>query len=205
MAKMTKEGVQLILGFEGFESHPYWPGGASGVTIGYGYDLGYHEQRELFDDWIDDGKVTCPGGGMEVQALLECCGKTGETARGMLQIVRDCRVLEIDARIVFEQRSLPKYEAATRRAYPGVDDLPDPVYSALVSLVFNRGTDMGRPGTDSWDRRKEMRDLRIAVKDKNVRDIAQLILEMKRLWADGPRGLLRRRDAEAAMIESALA
>lgn len=202
---MTKEGIELILRFEGFERHPYWPGGVSGVTIGYGYDLGYHTQRDLFDDWIDEGRIACPGGGIEIQALFESCGKTGEEARAMVELVRDCLVLEIDARIVFEQRSLPKYERLTREAFPGVYDLPDPVYSALVSLVYNRGPDMGKPGTESWNRRYEMRLIRAAVKERDIGEIAQLILDMKRLWPGGMDGLLRRRNAEAAMIESVLA
>jgi hypothetical protein len=31
--------------------HPIWPGGASGVTIGIGYDVGYVSQQLLGQDW----------------------------------------------------------------------------------------------------------------------------------------------------------
>ena len=31
----------LVLEMEGFSAKADWPGGQSGVTIGFGYDLGY--------------------------------------------------------------------------------------------------------------------------------------------------------------------
>lgn len=31
--------------------HPTWPGGASGVTIGIGYDVGYVSESVLKQDW----------------------------------------------------------------------------------------------------------------------------------------------------------
>ncbi|CAB5125302.1 hypothetical protein D3OALGA1CA_2857 [Olavius algarvensis associated proteobacterium Delta 3] len=32
-------------------SHPIWPGGRSGVTIGIGYDLGYNSDNQIRKDW----------------------------------------------------------------------------------------------------------------------------------------------------------
>lgn len=204
---MTKDGLALIVRHEGSPQHPYWPGGASGVTIGIGYDLAHHTTRELFSDWLDEGRITCPGGPMQVQTLLGCCGKSGEDARATIELVKDCVIVPDDAAIVFERVSLPKYESQTRhQAFPGADDLPDPAYSALVSLVFNRGPSMGQPGTPSWDSRKEMREIRLAVRDMDLQRIADELRAMKRLWiGKGLDGLLRRREDEAAMVESAIA
>lgn len=206
MAEMTKEGIAIITEEEGCPRHPYWPGGQSGVTIGIGYDLGHHSEAELYGDWIDDGRITCPNGPTQVQMLLACCGKTGESARLAKPLVQDCLILKEDAAIVFEKRSLPKYESQTRhQAFPGVDSLPDQAYSALVSLVFNRGPDMGKPGDYTWDTRREMREIRLAVADLNLQRIADEIRAMKRLWINkGLDGLLRRREREAALVESAL-
>ncbi len=36
-------------------SHPIWPGGASGITIGIGYDLGYNSAQQIRKDWT--GKI----------------------------------------------------------------------------------------------------------------------------------------------------
>ena len=77
--------------------------------------------------------------------------------------------------------------------------MPPDAQGALVSLVFNRG-----PGMDG-DRRREMRAVRDAVARKDLREIAGQIRAMKRLWeGQGLDGLLRRRDAEADLVESAI-
>jgi GH24 family phage-related lysozyme (muramidase) len=66
-------------------------------------------------------------------------------------------------------------------------------------LVFNRG-----PGMDG-ERRREMRAVRDAVAEKDLREIVRQIRAMKRIWeGQGLDGLLRRRDAEADLIESAI-
>jgi len=37
--------------YEKTEIHPDWPGGASGVTIGIGYDCGYADAKTIRTDW----------------------------------------------------------------------------------------------------------------------------------------------------------
>ena len=37
----SQKAIDLIHKFEGWDDPWIWPGDASGVTIGYGYDLGY--------------------------------------------------------------------------------------------------------------------------------------------------------------------
>jgi len=56
------------------------------------------------------------------------------------------------------------------------------------------------------DRRYEMRQIRQAVAVGDVPTIAREIRAMKRLWAgtDIAAGMTRRRDAKAALVESAL-
>ncbi|MCY7386445.1 MAG: hypothetical protein LH628_28555, partial [Microcoleus sp. CAN_BIN18] len=67
----------------------------------------------------------------------------------------------------------------------------------LVSLVFNRGTSM------QGNRRLEMRVVRDLVTKKNVNKIAEQIRKMKRIWLGTSieKGMNRRRDAEADLIE----
>jgi GH24 family phage-related lysozyme (muramidase) len=65
-----------------------------------------------------------------------------------------------------------------------------------VGLVYNRGGDL------KGDRRKEMRDLIVAIKNDSDKEMADLIRSMMRLWPN-TLGLRRRREAEAALIELA--
>jgi GH24 family phage-related lysozyme (muramidase) len=55
------------------------------------------------------------------------------------------------------------------------------------------------------DRRLEMRQVRLAVGQGDMRAVACAIRRMKRLWVGkGLDGLLHRRDDEAALVESAM-
>ena len=76
--------------------------------------------------------------------------------------------------------------------------------AGLVSLVYNRGASMkDSPGSDN---RREMRAIRDLVPRMDLRGIAAALRSMKRLWAGkGLDGLLRRREAEAVLVESCLA
>lgn len=203
---VIQAAVDLIIGHEDFAPHPMWPGGASGITWGYGWDAGYQSLAELRADWLDEGRLTCPDL-VSQHAILGIVGKKGAAAWSLLKpAVKACFCSERDARIVFEERSVPKYEALTRAAFPGVQELPAEVYGALVSLVFNRGSSMGADGEPSWDQRREMREIRDAVKAQEIQAIADALRSMKRIW-EGRNlgGLLRRRDDEAALVERAIA
>src|SRR5581483_10380993 len=62
---------------------PEWPGGASGVTVGIGYDLGYTTPAKVRSDWLPltDGPT--------VEAMVSCCGVVGEAAKPRTALVRD--------------------------------------------------------------------------------------------------------------------
>jgi GH24 family phage-related lysozyme (muramidase) len=74
---------------------------------------------------------------------------------------------------------------------------------ALISLVYNRGTSMfDKPGED---RRKEMRAIRDAVAVGDLQEIANQLRSMERLWeGKGLDGLIKRREDEAALVESSI-
>jgi GH24 family phage-related lysozyme (muramidase) len=113
--------------------------------------------------------------------------------------LKDIRIDRDVALAVFTNKTVPAYVAQTRAAFPGFDDLPIDAQGALVSLVFNRGASM------KGDRRKEMRAIRDAVPSGNLPEIARQLRAMKRLWVgQGLDGLLRRRDAEADMVEASI-
>lgn len=171
---------------------PSWPGGASGVTIGIGYDLGYNSARQLRRDWaplLSDH---------ELNLLESVSGLRGDAARAALPSVAAVNVPLTAAEQVFFTATLPRYAADTRRAYPGVEDLAPDAQAALLSLIYNRGHAM------SGGTRAEMRQIRPLVVARDYAGIAHAIRSMKRLWqGQGLEGLLRRREAEAVLVENA--
>src|SRR6266702_1646465 len=66
---IVDEEVSGKRAYERLYRHPEWPGGASGVTIGIGYDCGYVTHVELRSDWegaIPDGMVIALQGAVGV-------------------------------------------------------------------------------------------------------------------------------------------
>ena len=194
---LSERALKLIIDFEGINQPGKWPGGASGITLGYGYDLGHVTAAEFLADW-----GTCFAA-RQMARLSRAIGKTGAAARELALSLADIRCTAADARRVLIDVSLPVYADRTRRAFPGFDVLPLDVQGALISLVYNRGAGMkDSPGTDN---RKEMRAIWDLVASGILVGIADEIRAMKRLWiGKGLDGLLRRREAEAMLVESAI-
>jgi len=199
MNELSKNGIKLIIDseigggqeyYERFLQHPTWPGAESGVTIGVGYDLGFTPRARFRNDWKNLDKTT--------RTRLEATiGVRGVRARERVKEVKDITIPWEMAYDVFEEHTVPDWVAKTKATFPGVDKLPRDVMSALVSLVFNRGTSL------DGDRRREMRDIREAVADKDLPAIAKHLRRMKRLWTGrGLEGLITRREAEAKLVES---
>jgi len=132
-------------------------------------------------------------------ALAEVVGLTSDAAKARAGGLKAIRIKTEDARKVFIERSVPSYQAQTEQAFPGVNNLPADAQGALVSLVYNRGTSM------SGDRRREMRAIRDAVPKGDLREIANQLRSMKRLWqGTDVSGLVARREAEAQLVESCI-
>ncbi len=203
MATVSNAGIELILHFEGFDPTPNWPKASSGVTIGFGYDLGYVTVDEFVSDW---GESLA---GAALDSLISCVGLTGVAAKNVVASASGVKVTKLAAKTVFTKRSLPKAETNTRKAFPRSVELCDNAYSALVSLVFNRGGSMTDPAGDLLHRRKEMREIRDALnsntlsRQQKLAAIAQSLRSMQRIWkGQGLAGLIKRREAEAALVET---
>lgn len=188
---IPQRAIDLILEAEGVDQPARWPGGESGITLGYGYDLGY--EKSFADDWaahLSSGYIA---------RLLAALGKTGAAAHALAVRFHDIKISKEAALAVFMNATLPHYEEETLHAFPGLDKVPDLVRGALVSLVFNRGTGMVGP------KRAEMRTIRDAVRINDLRMIAAQLRAMKRLWiGKSLNGLLVRRENEAKLVEAAL-
>lgn len=191
--QVTEKALALILEAEGLDQPGKWPGESSGITIGIGYDLGFASPDQFEEDWSP--YLTSN----EIDRLKTAIGVSGEAASQRASQFSDIKIKRDDAVEVFKNRTLPRYSQQTEDAFPGVDQLPADAQGALVSLVFNRGAGM------EGDRRREMRAVRDAVARGDLQEIADQLRAMKRLWeGKGMGGLLKRRDAEADLVESAI-
>lgn len=171
--------------------NPVWPKGESGITIGIGYDLGYVSETRFLKDW--QGHLS--SGSLKI--LKNALGLKGLKAQAALTGKLKAAEIPYEAALqVFYTSSLPVYAKAVAGIYPGIQLLPPDVQGALLSLVYNRGSDL------EGSRRTEMKNIQQWVKSKNLIRIANEIRDMKRLWPDS-KGLQLRRDREAAMVENA--
>ena len=196
----SQKGLQQLISFEISSpwfyhrnlKNPVWPGGKSGVTIGIGYDLGYHRASQIEQDWI--GQLP----DSDVERLVAVAGIRGDDAKRALRRLRNVVIPYGNAQQVFYQSSLPKFARDTRRTYPGVERLPADAQAMLLSLVYNRGTALS-----GW-RRREMKAIKRHVKAKRLDRIADELRDMKRLWDKNllP-GLHKRRDVEADLVSGA--
>jgi GH24 family phage-related lysozyme (muramidase) len=198
--QVPDEALALILDAEGLDQPSKWPGGSSGITIGVGYDLGFVTEDQFEEDWSPFLS------GDDIDRLKDVIGLSGDKASHRASEFGDIKIKRPDAEQVFKERTLPLYSQRTENALPGVDQLPAAAQGALVSLVFNRGggmkDDPSRPGDET---RREMRAIRDAVAAGDLQEIADQLRSMKRLWeGKGLDGLLKRRDAEADLVESAI-
>jgi GH24 family phage-related lysozyme (muramidase) len=186
---LTKTGHDLIISFEGCDHHPDWPGGASGVTIGWGYDLGYYSRAVIGHDWYEisqDPRTRLQG----------VSGITGQRARGIIPSVRDIYIAQSIATSVFDNVDIAREFANAKRAMPAFADLRPNCQAALISLGFNRGWSF------IGSNRTEMRDIRDAVPSRDYDRIALDLRKMERVWrgTSNERGLTRRREAEAKLV-----
>lgn len=171
---------------------PIWPGGASGITWGIGYDGGHQSARVIERDWAAHPQA---------QRLAAAAGVTGSAARAALPEFRDIVVPFDLAERVFIEASLPVYHRSTVRAYgDGLLALPADARGALVGNTYNRGASM------VGDRNREKRAIRDACIP--VGDLACIALHLRsqcRLWRGTSLedGLCGRRESEARLVEGA--
>lgn len=206
MSLLTKAGLQLVLDYEvgGGEAYynkflrrPTWPGGASGVTIAIGYDLGYNTKKSFTNDWQEIISEN------DFVRLSKTLGVTGIRARDLCKGLKDITIEWEDGLEVFNKLTVPKFYNLAAKAFPGFEELHPECRSALVSIVFNRGNALTSKKGNS---RIEMKKISELTPLKAYKEIAQQVRAMKRLWiGKGLDGLLARREAEAKLIESCIA
>lgn len=196
---LSKEGYNLILKHEvgggaayysRFLARPCWPGGASGVTIGVGYDLGYNTRSQIAADW----SMLSPA---LIARLQTCAGVKGDAARRLNKTMQSVSIPWDLAERVYRSRTIPRFARLTEAAYKGTSQMHPHAQSAMLSWVFNRGE-----GISSSSRDIEKRAMRADI-PKNVRKLPGHFRASKRIWVGrGLDGLIRRREDEARLIEA---
>jgi hypothetical protein len=176
--------------------HPYWPGGASGITLGVGWDAGYHTTEQLRETWSELDEPT-------LRTLAGVSGQRGAPAHDLLPRVIDLQIPETVSQRVLASSLSKTFYPLVQRLFSTLDQLPLEAQVVMISVVFNRGPSIGQE--PDWhvvrelDRRWEMRRMQVDVKEGDLFGIYAHLGTMKRLWeSHGPRGLpLRRRDEQA--------
>lgn len=191
--------VDLIVGFE-ISSEAYYvkrlqgvicPGGASGPTFGIGYDGGHQSAAKIRRDWAMHP---------DVERLASTAGAIGPAACAAARDrLRDVRIPLDMAKVVFASTMLPDWLRATRRTYPGVEQLGRLPEGVLVGNTMNRGTTMVGPRAIE---KRAVRDTCIPRVD--VPCTAHQVRLSCRVWrgTELEAGLCRRRFAEADLIAS---
>lgn len=173
--------------------HPEWPGGASGITIALGYDLGYATPSKIHADW--DGLVPAA----MVSIMARCSGITGVHAHDLLSQVRGSIVIPWPAALtVFLKRDMPQWIATAHKLLPNFDKLGPTCKGIIVSLIYNRGA---AGFNASGDRYREMRNIKSDMTTQHFTDIPVQLRSMARLWTGGVHA---RRLREATLFERGL-
>jgi hypothetical protein len=193
---VVSKASDFLLRAEGVPERPYWPGGKSGITIGAGWDVGYHTARDLHKTW---GELDAEASGH----LETAVGKRGPAAHALLGGLDSVTIPRSLSLRVLNASLKNDYRPLVIKLFPGAEKLPVEAQVVLISLVFNRGDAMGRD--PDWltakqlDQRWEMRKMRDDVKRVDMYAMYAHLGIMKRLWeVPNARGLrIRRRDEQA--------
>lgn len=205
-AMISERAYTLIVDFEtggrayyesrrGLNKRACWPGGRSGVTIGCGYDLGYHSEADYRAAWAE--RIAS----QDLLVLAGSLGKKGRTAKDFMPRVSHIIIEWGVALAVFDAVNVPEEARRTLSYLPNAAGLHPHCFGALVSLVFNRGASFRLAG----DRYREMREIRRLIETRDFDAIPAQFRAMKRLWeGTGQGGLLIRRDKEAQLFQDGL-
>lgn len=188
------------------KGRPVWPGYASGITIGCGYDLGYHTPTDFQAQW---GTRIAKA---DFERLARTIGfKTVEPNRAQKVTQAKALVVSLADIVVpwtvaieqFDHAKMPDLIGQLYRALDHLDRLHPHCRGALLSLVFNRGPAFTQPGP----RFAEMRAIRQAMSTGTkaaFAGIPNLLRSMKRIWG-AQSSLAERREGEAKLFEAGLA
>lgn len=137
MLRNFKGDLNWIHNREGHVGKAYWPGGASGVTLDPGYDLGYANQDDLRKYY---------GGILDAHQMAQAVSALG--VRGIpagnlikrLDALQSLKISDVVAAGLFPVVAEPYWNRLLVK-WPEIESAPGYVQTAVLSLVYNRGVD----------------------------------------------------------------
>ena len=175
---------------------PAWQTTSSGVTVAFGFDLGYNTKEQIRKAFTGVASEA------EIVAMQSVAGLKGKNAyyNGLPKVKNLVHFSYEDSEIVFKRDSLPRFTKQTADSFAlSKDRLHPHSNGALTSLVFNRGPSL------IGDSRKEMRWIKTNISIGREDKVPSDIKAMKRLWSYTKlKGLHLRRDAEAKLFQDGL-
>lgn len=197
---VSKKLFEFLLAIEAYREHPYaLTDNNSGVTIGYGYDLGQQTAAAL------DVELRGIYSAHEIEELKGALGKKGQDARDFVHNVSSISISRDNAlklAVIMKKR----YAQQVVDVYPKAVDLHPDCQGVLLSLVVNRGNALSGSTPAKAEKRLEMKQIKEDFDSGKPELIPSRLRSMKRLWENNPAtvGVATRREKEAVFFEEAL-
>lgn len=127
----------------------HWPGGASGVTLGRGYDMRHRTQNSVYTDLIAAGVDITSARNFSLGA-----GLSGETARSFVNTnkITFGAISQRAQRILFEDVVYPRYESAAQQQYNAAVTLTGTPWAQLDTRIRDIAIDLTYQQGSIWKR-----------------------------------------------------
>jgi hypothetical protein len=202
MTRSSQRAILLIVTEEDGDENYYikteqnfsWPGGASGPTVGVGFDCGYETIASIQAAW--NGYID----GARIMTLTTAAGIKGSAAQAFVATHKNAITISWQESLAqFSGHEVPQWETVVEQHLPNTDLLSGDSLGALLSLTYNRGPSYDLPGS----RYAEMRNIKAHMATKAFNLIPNEFLAMRRLWPKGG-DLWNRRTHEALLFRDGL-
>jgi len=175
---------------EGHAGETYWPGGASGVTLDPGVDLG-HAKPELIEEAYSN--LLTPE---QLEAVKKVFGIKGENAKKTFEensVLRSIKISRSQADTIFQYAAQPYWNGIIERftTLPNDDTIPS-VQTVMLSLSYNRGPN-----------NRALEELKQPIEERSWSEVADLIGSMQQ--DHQLEGIRKRRRMEADLIRTEFA
>ncbi|MDH6151988.1 GH24 family phage-related lysozyme (muramidase) [Paraburkholderia sp. WSM4179] len=133
VSSISDDGIYFIFSHEalaGTTNHLHWPGGASGVTLGAGYDM---KERSASSIAFDMKSIGLPDA--TAQAIANGAGLQGSAAHTFVNANLSLVNLSNDQQVQLLRHTVPFYENMVRKAIK--IPLSQNQFDALVSFAYN--------------------------------------------------------------------
>ena len=132
-----------------FSRRLHWPGGASGVTLGRGYDMRHRTQASVYSDLVAAGVDSTAA-----ERFARGAGLSGQVARSFVDENREGFgvISRAAQRVLFEDVVYPRYVSAAKTRYLGAASASAPSWDSLDPRIQDVAVDFTYQQGSIWDR-----------------------------------------------------